>query len=110
MRFKLIHTRVMTNVCMYFLLAITASYENKILFTMNLLAKFPLDKLKSGTPLKMNFVIIDCQLVKVYLYDCVCCNGLLMFNLLLSLLIFHCNLSISLCSLCKSLSMSLPSI
>ena len=55
----------------------------------------------------MIFVIIDCQLIIVGLYDCVCCNyGLLMFNLLSSLLIFH-NVSISACCLCNASLMSL---
>ena len=59
--------------------------------------------IKSGTPLKMIFVVIDCQMIKVCLNECVCCNyGILMFNLLLSLLMCHCFSSNSLCCLCNA--------
>ena len=51
------------------------------------------------------------QMIKLYLYNCFYCNqGISMFNLLLSLLIRHCNLSISLCCLYNALSISLLSI
>ena len=34
--------------------------------------------------MKMISIVIDCQLIKVCLYDCVCCNyGLFVFNLYL---------------------------
>ena len=78
------------------------------------LAKFSLDTQnfhKSGTPLKIISIVKDCQLIKVCLYGCVCCNyGLLVFNLLWYLLITYCTLSISLCCLCNALLMSLPSM
>ena len=52
---------------------------------------------KGGTLLKMIFVIVDNKLINICLYDSVCYKyGLLMYNLLLSLLIFHCDFSISL--------------
>ena len=61
--------------------------------------------------MNMIFVVIDCHMIKLYLYDCVYCNyGLLMFNLLFSLSIQQCNLSISLCCLYNALLIPLLSM
>ena len=50
-------------------------------------------------------------MVRVFLYDCVYCdNGSLMFNLLLSLLIVHCNVYPFLGYLCNTLLISLLSM
>ena len=62
----------------------------------------------NGTPLKMILLIRSFQLIKVCLYDCVCCNyGSLMFNLLSSVSTVHCHLCTSLCYLGNALLMSL---
>ena len=50
-------------------------------------------------------------MIRVCLYDCLYCNNSsLRFNLLLSLLIVHCNVSISLGYLSNTLSISLLSM
>ena len=50
-------------------------------------------------------------MIRVCLYNCVYCNnGSLMFNLLLSLLIVHCDISIFLGYLCNTFLISLRSM
>ena len=61
--------------------------------------------------LRKNCKLINCHLIKVCLYDRVCCNyRLLMFNWLSSSFIVDCNLSISFCYLCNELLISLLSM
>ena len=102
-----------THTCMYVCIFMTLCAQSTIVSSLtNQMFIRRTKHIKSGTPLKMISIIIDCQLINVCLYDCVCCNyGLLKFSFLASLLIFRYNPSISLClCLCNALLILLPPI